>query len=220
MGVDDIATLAAGLHTKPTKERVFESLKTLIGRTNPNTDTDGFETEVLLADLYAYFLPKITKPKTVERWVGLAVAKQDVRDFLMHLYCDGKQLIATDGHRLHLMRVCDQCVGYYDTNLSRISTVTHAYPNINKVISGRGSAIPIRAMINVAKVVEARGPSNWSSKWVYKIKIKGHVMGFSKLYIDQALSFFPDVKCYYISSNTVLRFENEKQLAVVMPIIL
>lgn len=55
-----------------------------------------------LAKLLAFFMPKSPKGKTVEAWVASAASKKDIRAYLRFVCATGTELVATDGHRLHL----------------------------------------------------------------------------------------------------------------------
>jgi len=66
------------------------------------TDRDAVSEHDLEA-LLLYFAPKPRKkPKSAYEWVSLAASKDDARQFLCAVHCDGEWMVATDGHRLHL----------------------------------------------------------------------------------------------------------------------
>lgn len=57
-----------------------------------------------LASLYNYFMPAAPKsPKTPFQWVAMATSNDATRPYLHHCYSTGTDLMATDGHRLHLV---------------------------------------------------------------------------------------------------------------------
>lgn len=69
-----------------------------------------------LAAIYRYFMPtrpsKLRKNFTPFEWVAAAAAKDDVRDYLNWVYADGSHIMASDGHRAHIMKD-DREPGYY-----------------------------------------------------------------------------------------------------------
>jgi hypothetical protein len=76
--------------------------------------------------------------------LGKAISKDDTRKALQHLYCDGENLVATDGKILVAVACSDLDEGYYDLTKSKIDkrtvlTVTPAdvdkeFPNYKQVI--------------------------------------------------------------------------------------
>jgi hypothetical protein len=56
-----------------------------------------------------------SKKMTDFGWVALAVAdNKDVRPYLQYVYSDGENLVATDGHRIHVLETTDYEQGFYD----------------------------------------------------------------------------------------------------------
>ena len=111
---------------KPTREQAQKMLLELWEQ-NPSTE---------LAKLYKWFEPTIpAKPKTAEQWVLKAVPKKDSRYYLLnrYRYSDGCTLVATDGHRIHLVRNMDYSTGYYDKSMNAVDCDAR-YPDFERVI--------------------------------------------------------------------------------------
>ncbi len=217
MNINDIATLANKPTRLITKSVAFEALRHLI---NGLAAEDCALASQRLAELYSFFLQKITKPKTVEQWLTLALAdKFEVRTFLRHVYSDATCVVATNAHRLHLLKINKYPTGFYDPALNRMLDMDDIpYPDFNRVIPAGGSSIDILALVNDAEITEMGfRDSAPKFKWAYKLKIENEDIGYNKHYLDQALSFFPNVTCYYKNSVSALRLENNQQIAVVMP---
>ncbi|MCK5020277.1 MAG: hypothetical protein KAS32_24775, partial [Candidatus Peribacteraceae bacterium] len=106
--VNEIASMAYQLKVK--RKDVFYKLINLLAEgTEDPVNNDDF-----LATIYAYFLPPVSaKSKTPDLWVAKAMAK-DVRYYLNFVYSDGERLMATDGHRLHVLITDKYEPGYYD----------------------------------------------------------------------------------------------------------
>lgn len=64
--------------------------------------------------LLALLQPPVVKAATTFAWVALACAKKDVRQYLSYVMCDGTQMVATDGGRLHAAPCTDKAPGLYD----------------------------------------------------------------------------------------------------------
>ena len=126
----NIPSIAANVK-KPTKRQAFDLVKELIYKAGDLDDNPRLQADY--ARLYSYFLPPVpTKAKTPELWVSKAMAKNNARGYLRFLYSDGKRLIATNGHYLHL---CPTTLaeGFYNTELEPVGD-QGKYPDIDRVI--------------------------------------------------------------------------------------
>jgi len=79
--------------------------------------TEGREPTVDdLAVIYRYFMParpsKLRKNFTPFEWVAAAAARDDERYYLNWVYADGSHIMASNGHRAHIMKD-DREPGYY-----------------------------------------------------------------------------------------------------------
>jgi hypothetical protein len=88
-----------------------------------------------LEQLLAYFQPPTPrKPKTFHEWVALALPdKKEIRYYLHHMYSNGKHLIATDGHRMHVAFDVDLAEGFYTNTLEPV-TVDGKFPDWERVL--------------------------------------------------------------------------------------
>lgn len=81
-----------------TKARIWDQVQYLLKN---GQDTDANRFDDVMADLYNYFQPKVSKPKTIEQWISMAVPKNDFRRYLNYIFIDN-HIVGTDGHRIHL----------------------------------------------------------------------------------------------------------------------
>lgn len=137
MNITEIATLASK-SKKPNKQAAFDKLIELC-ETYDISATDA-------APLYSYFMPPIpATPKTPEQWVAKARGKKDVRFYLNFMYSDGNNLIATDGHRLHMIPTnLEQ--GYYDDQINKLDDQGR-FPDVSVFfVDGKDRIINIKRM--------------------------------------------------------------------------
>jgi len=123
MSIDknQVIKLAEGyrLTKKPNKKEIFRIIETLINDTHINKSK--------VAKIYAYFMPKFPKkPKNDFDWVRLALGenKKYINDFkskiTARLHVINGDLIATDGHRIHVLKNCGYNDGSYDPMMNQI----------------------------------------------------------------------------------------------------
>ena len=96
-----------------------------------------------LEALYKYFMPAL--PKAVKKdwqWISRAVGKRDIRTSINWLYSDGSRLMATDGHRLHIIP-STMTKGYYHPKTLDSIDLDALYPDIDRVIGNRGDFEPL-----------------------------------------------------------------------------
>ena len=122
---------------KSTAQEVVESLY---------KEATDEHTKQRLAKLYTYFTPPIPKsPKKPLQWINLASGKQDSRPYLDNIYCANGELVATDGHRLHLMKYEDAGLteeeykkvenNWIDSNKNIIENVKNfTYPDYPRIL--------------------------------------------------------------------------------------
>ncbi len=137
---EQIAELARGVPKPSDKALAFKALQGIIEHTqsDPNGPYREGDGDLLLglARLYAHFLPKPGKrARTTWQWVAMAMAKDDVRYYLNYVYVTEEEIVATDGHRLHIApNVEGLTPGYYDAAGNRIHAPDYArYPDFKRV---------------------------------------------------------------------------------------
>jgi len=204
MNKDDILRQAHNVK-KPTKAYAFQVVKDIINR-------DGVASERDLADLYAYFLPKVTKAKNWWQWLALARGQKDVRYYLNYIHSDGKRLLATDGYRVHVMLSSEYPSGYYTDEMVRVDDMDGTqYPDIDSVI-------PVSGLSRVDT-----DPGQWPIQQighkVYAYVLPGDT-GVNKQYVDQAISLM-ERPVFYVTNKTspmLIRDEVSNHFAVIMPL--
>jgi len=99
----NIQTKAYETPRKPTKGSIQSLLEKLYNETNNE------ELKSELAGAFKYFQPTLPKiSKNLNQWIALAN-----RPYLHNAYSNGEKLIATDGHRIHMIP-SELEKGYYD----------------------------------------------------------------------------------------------------------
>lgn len=102
---------------------------------------DGAELDTYTLDaLINYFAPSVPKrPKDVFDWVAKAVADdRDVRTYLRYVYVENGEIVATDGHRMHIGET-DLPNGYYCPKTRLRVDVYAKYPQYKRVIPKRAN---------------------------------------------------------------------------------
>lgn len=84
---------------KPSKATASEYMRVLY-------DIEGVNKEAIAA-LYQYFLPTFKKPKNLIEWVSLAKSKEMTRYYICEMHAGDGKLVATDGHRIHVVNLSD-----------------------------------------------------------------------------------------------------------------
>lgn len=201
--INAVATMAARMGKKPKSEHVFDIVKSMIG--------DGAIQGKDAATLYAYFIPASTKGKTVktpEQWVMLAMGVNDVRNYLNFAYSDGENLVATDGHRLHMMPT-KLPTGFYDRNMAMV-TVNGNFPNYQRIIPDATRMTEYSADIKELKIDAESKRLVW-----YMLPCGAQVQ---KKYLDDAIQ--KDEQFKYLSNgpgNAILLQFDDGRKAVIMP---
>ena len=207
MNRQNVIDMAAVIPSREyTKKAVFGALMDAM---NDNRSM----TEAEMAQLYAYFMPKTpAKPKTPEAWVALAMAKNDVREYLQFLYSDGKRLMATDGHRLHIVPT-ELPEGYYDKQLNKLENIEYRYPEVDRVIPENYS------MTLDPKELKAIHYGTEDGK-APRVAWAFGELAINKPYLDQALLGFPmdQLIKHGGKDKAILIEDGEGRLAVIMPV--
>lgn len=214
MEISDIAKRAY-VTKKLSKAGAHELLVDIIHQ----LDSKAVDKELIdkFAPLYRYFMDRRAKPRTAEQWVALAVPRtKDVRYYLNYVYCDGAYMVATDGHRLHVIEDTREA-GYYDKALNKLEEKSFAqYPDYWSVIPPVKDSKPI-----TAKQLEQREAILVIGVNAYKL---GAGWGVNMRYIQEALSGFDDPRIYLPTDmHKAIRIQekdagvNPSKLAVVMP---
>ena len=138
-----------------------------------------------------------------ERWVAKAKASNDIRGYLNYLYSDGRRLMATDGHRLHLAPTT-LSAGYYNSELIPVDE-SAKYPDVVRVIPNKGK----QCICDMGSLVmDRRGKVE-----LYQLPDGGWI---NKRYWDQAVGD-QEAVVYVSASNGARRIDfDDGRVAVVM----
>lgn len=133
MSTPTLATLANSIQRKPNKREAQH----LLHKLHNNHNLSPNETEDALAHLYRYFMPAVPKkPKTHFDWCALAVDTKDRREMLRYVYVDEKNIVGTNGPRLHVAPNAEHLTpGFYLTNGERVELDPGLrYPPYEKIL--------------------------------------------------------------------------------------
>ena len=133
----NIQTQAWKIKEKIKKEKVQDVLEKLYNHLENGSSLElqyNNDTLIQLAQTYKYFQPAVPKKcANILDWVGKAKSKEQTRYYLTEMYADKDNIVATDGHRLHLTPNNQGYDGYID-NKGNVIDIDGNYPDYKKVI--------------------------------------------------------------------------------------
>jgi hypothetical protein len=199
-----------------------EGVANVIALTEAINSSDPIAAEKALSNLYSFFSGATKKMAkyTPEKWVAIAMANKDIRQFSNYVYSDGSNLIATDGYRMHVVPCTNYPKGYYDRNMISVS-MDDVYPNWGSVIMNtikegvvfyEHVELAKTPVVNVAPMVDAYDLPDG-----VRVNCK---------YVDEAIQMFEDkghIK-YYVEFNKsnkpvkIMFVGDDGQRAVIMVI--
>ena len=189
-----LSDLAMAPISRPSKKQAFTALRDLIqGMNEADVDSASFE----LAALYKFFAPKKrAKPNTPEKWVSEAAAwpKDAINPCMGFVYSTGKELVATDGARLHLLKTDSYPAGYYDRDLAPVDD-KGKYPLFERAMVDKSKS----DHVTMTKTKILSGKVTTLSDGGKMIKCMGE--NLNEIYLSRALSLFSDydiVEVYHV----------------------
>lgn len=191
LDINKIAEQASRLrNNQASKPALYDAMKDFINVYIPPEDADGLEIlETRMTDLFAVIYKHCdgitkAKPKTPFNWVARAMGNDDVRTYLNYVYSTGEEIVATDGHRLHLYKTDKVPAGYYDRKAIKVhDTDYQQYPDYPRLINTIRNG---RCTFNDFELINH--PLNGDRPYpVYKLKD----FGLNARYLDEALWPFP-----------------------------
>jgi len=178
-------------------------------------DVDAIKT---IAPLYKKFMPRLpAKPKNSFQWVSKAVCKKDARQYLKYVYCTGDDIVATDGHRLHVAKNDYELKkGYfYDANMNSIGNDIGTFPDYERLFIDVSKATKYKQSLkNDFTIIEHKSVYGNKSVPVY---FKEGFVALDKTYIDFANLSNDEIEFLYINSNSAIEITNKYGKALVMP---
>jgi DNA polymerase III sliding clamp (beta) subunit (PCNA family) len=224
MNINEIANLANNKKrlSKADQWLDYERLVKILDATDL-TDGDAYR---ILVSMYNHFQPSTpAKPKTPEQWLAKAMAdKNDVRYYLQYICADGSNLVATDGHRLHIYTantlpdgVKTLPDGFYDKNMQKIE-LDAKFPNYKRVLPnssrmGHESRKLTKSFLLSGEIRVHGGKEE-------AINVIGDIW-VNKQYLVDALSFWDSsetVEINYAGAMDSITISANDCLAVIMPI--
>lgn len=193
---------------KPTKTQALALLNEL-----HTGDITPALRELHLAALYQWFIPPTpAKPKTAEQWVSKALATKDVRYYLTYLCSDKGSLVATDGHRLHVVHNMDYPDGAYNKAMDHIEPDTAGkFPDWRRVISDheRTHAFKDLTFTEVEK----------GGRFLTEIRHDDSLLvTVNTKHLKDALSFMDSPVIGFGTTNDSIVLTNNNCRAVIMPV--
>lgn len=209
-----VATLATQ-QDKRTKKNVFAVVESLCQDDSPTLNMEQ------QAILYKFFMCSIKPAATAFNWVALAIRKQEYRAYLKYVYCDhehpdGPQIVATDGHRVHMCPAPEGMgKGFHDLNGVKVNLDKMTYPDYQRIIPSGGRSILWER--DHAKVVAV--PRQGKPCLRYEFHTADGKIYCDKGYFDLARQKQDSVTVHYTDHLSALRLElDEERTAVVMPV--
>jgi DNA polymerase III sliding clamp (beta) subunit (PCNA family) len=217
MNINEIANIANN-QKRLSKANQWNEYKRLVKILDATDLVDGDAYQVLIS-MYNHFQPATpAKPKTPEQWLTKAMAgKNDVRYYLQNIYADGSNLVATDGHRLHIWTVSDVADGFYDKNMQKIESDAK-YPDYKRVLPLRTGNSRRNSLLTKAELLA--GEVKVHSGKEEAINVIGEVW-VKKQYLLDALSFWDNdekLEVNYEGKMDSITISANNCLAVIMPI--
>lgn len=170
---------------------------------------DGDEESVLtlIADMYFYLLPTSRnsyKAKTIalDAWVLSAVAADnEVRYPLKYVYSNGKELFASNGHRIHNIKL-DDCgqreypEGFYDRRFNPVDIGQHNYSSQvqNRIHNvSKGEKFELQEFLDFSgdcETCESYFDRHLIKFWINPNTAKAKQLKITKSYLDLAVKPF------------------------------
>jgi DNA polymerase III sliding clamp (beta) subunit (PCNA family) len=217
MNINEIANLANN-KKRLSKANQWNECKRLIEILDASDFTDGDAYQILI-NMYNHFQPSTpAKPKTPEQWLAKAMTdKNDVRYYLRHIYAEGPDLVATDGHRLHIYTANTLPDGFYDKNMQKIE-LDAKFPDYKRVLPKRSGTF--RTSSGLTKDFLLSGEIRVHGGKEEAINVIADIW-VNKKYLVDALSFWDaseTVEINYAGAMGSITISANDCLAVVMPI--
>lgn len=128
--INNIVSVAHSLEKNATKRDAITDLHDVI--MTLSDDPEIFEYNLLgirLATIYRQLMVNIPTTKSDTKWVSRAMAKGDVRLHLNFIFVNEKHMVASNGHRIHIVPNRDDLpTGFYDKNMKKVSDDVSDYP--------------------------------------------------------------------------------------------
>jgi hypothetical protein len=217
MNINEIANLANN-KKRLSKADQWLDYKRLVKILDATDLTDGDAYRILVS-MYNHFQPSTpAKPKTPQQWLAKAMAdKNDVRYYLQYIYADGSNLVATDGHRLHIHTANKLADGFYDKNMQKINQDAK-FPDYKRVLPnssrmGHESRKLTKSFL-LSGEIRVHGGKEEAINVIADVWV-------NKKYLVDALSFWDSsetVEINYAGTMDPISISANDCLAVIMPI--
>jgi len=133
----NIQTQAWKIKEKIKKEKVQDVLEKLYNHLENGSSLEPQyknDTLIQLAQTYKYFQPSVPKKcANILDWVGKAKGKEQTRYYLTEMYADKENIVATDGHRVHITPNKQGYKGYIDKK-GNVIDINGTYPEYKRII--------------------------------------------------------------------------------------
>ena len=193
---------------KPSKNTASEYMRVLY-------DIEGVNKEAIAA-LYQYFLPTFKKPKNLIEWVSLAKSKEMTRYYICEMHAGDGKLVATDGHRIHVVNLSDVDLDEY---LNGYVSLTGAKIECNGTYPQWENTVPeenLNTDIYLTQSFEVK--QNDFGTYIY-IELFGKRCKFNLKYWQDAVQDNTTCKISKQDDdpNSVIKLTFDDRVAVIMP---
>lgn len=139
------------------------------------------EDKQVLARLYTHFIPAVPKKaKDTCEWVAKAVSTEAARIYLHHNYSDGKNLVATNGHAMHIAPASLE-EGFYDHMGNKIE-LDYTFPDYKRVIPSYEKSQVVELNIEDFELVKE------NKDWAYIFTVEDTEFKVNKKYLENAIN--------------------------------
>lgn len=201
-------------HPYRSKAKTAEYIQDLIESGKQPTADD-------LAAIYRYMMParasKLRKNHTPYEWVAIAAANdKDKRKYLQWVYADGNRIMASDGHRLHILPD-DRTPGYYcpRTQAKVHDSDWYPYPDVDLIVSLPTSGNYSTTQNPAAEVV-AGSPKQTTTI----VQLTGTEYTLQDRYFDEATQLTENFTAYIpddVTTPMKIIHDTPQAIAVIMP---
>lgn len=208
--MENIATVASRL-PKINKNKAISIIKEL-AETHP-------ENLYELAKLYNFFIPSApSKPKTAYHWVAKATGNDKLNKCFRFVYCDEENLVATDGHRMHVAKNAGGLpAGFYHPKTGDMvygikDRDAPSFPNYKRVIP---DFLICPYTVESKDVTELQ---DGTLAYMLRTTINDTVCCVDKNYYDQAVSFGAKETLFRSGKEIVIVKVSDDAFALIMPV--
>lgn len=138
--MENVFSALANRVTKTSKRSAWEAWLELADNDKFMQGLDYHQKQAFI-DIGSYFIPTISKAKNTPdalQWVAKACGVKDLRKYLNHVHVDASKMVASDGHRLHIVYKAREDLEYPEGFICRITGKgigeQGTFPDVGRII--------------------------------------------------------------------------------------